>query len=235
MTTRDDVAIVTGAGRGIGRAVCEELARRGVRVIGISRTGSELDEVARSVAADGRGEFHPRIADVTKEAEVAGVVQFAMAEFGRIDILVNNAGSGAMAPFLDTSAEDWDRQMAVNARGPFLFAREAGRRMTERGQGRIVNISSMAGRRTGPQIAAYAASKFAAVGMTEVAGRELGRRGVRVYSLCPGAVATGMRREAAPDEDPSAIMQPSDIAALIAFLVVGGGSGLRDLALEVFR
>lgn len=235
MNETADVAIVTGAGRGIGRAVSEALTRCGVSVIGTSRTERELDEVAGAVSREGNGRFYPCVADVAEEASIKTLVNYAVAEFGRVDILVNNAGTGTTAPFLETSAEDWDQQMAVNARGVFLVTREVGRLMAERGAGKIVNISSMAGKRSGPQIAAYAASKFAAVGMTEVAARELGRKGVRVYSLCPGAVATALRREAAPDEDPASIMQPSDLGALVAFLVAGGGAGLRDVVLEIFR
>ena len=106
--------------------------------------------------------------------------------------------------------------------------------MIPRCAGRIVNLSSIAGRRPVAGIAAYAASKFAAVGLTEVLARELKRHGIRVYSLCPGAVDTELRRAAVPEEDRSRIMKPEDVAALVTFLVGGGGEGLRELELEIF-
>ena len=162
------------------------------------------------------------------------VRQLMVEHLGAIDILVNNAGGGVVKPLVDTQTAEWLDTLNVNATSVFLFSREVAKRMIPRRAGRIVNLSSIAGRRPAAGIAAYAASKFAAVGLTEVLARELKRHGISVYSLCPGAVDTELRRAAVPEEDRSRIMKPEDVAALVTFLVGGGGEGLRELELEIF-
>ncbi|MCC7286555.1 MAG: SDR family oxidoreductase [Burkholderiaceae bacterium] len=227
------VAIVTGAGRGIGRAVALRLAAAGWQVAACARTAAQLDSLAAEAAA-GTGRCLPLVADVTREDDVLRVVDAAERTLGPLDALVNNAGGGALGPLTETLTEQWLQAMHVNATGAFLFSREAARRMLPRGRGRIVNLSSIAAHRPAGGMAAYAASKYAVVGLTEVMARELRRHGIRVYSLCPGAVDTELRRAGVPDEDRSRIMQPQDVAALVAFLLAGEGSGLRELELEIF-
>jgi NAD(P)-dependent dehydrogenase (short-subunit alcohol dehydrogenase family) len=234
MSTSGPVAIVTGAGRGIGRAVALRLAAAGWQVAACARTAAQLDSLAAEVAAAGSGRCLPLVADATREADVLAVVEAAERELGPLDALVNNAGGGVLGPLTETSADQWLQAMHVNATSTFLFAREAARRMLPRGRGRIVNVSSIAARRPAGGMAAYAASKYAALGLTEVMARELRRGGIRVYSLCPGAVDTELRRAAVPDEDRSRIMKPQEVAALVAFLLAGEGSGLRELELEIF-
>jgi 3-oxoacyl-[acyl-carrier protein] reductase len=230
-SARRQVAIVTGAGRGIGRAVALRLAQDGFDVIAVARSQDALLRLAQD--AQPPGVCHPISADVGDETAVRRVVEFVRERFGRVDVLVNNAGSGVLAPLLDTTLVDWEAQMATNARGMFLFTREVARLMLPRGSGRIVNLSSIAGRHPAHGVPAYTASKHAAVGFSDSIARELKRAGITVYSLCPGAVNTDLRRDAVPDEDPASITQPEDIAQLIHFLVAGAGCGLQSLELTV--
>lgn len=224
------VALVTGAGRGIGRSIALRLASAGWRVGACARSADQLE----SLAAESAGRCMPLVADVTHEPDVLRVMESVERELGPLDALVNNAGGGALGSLAETSLEQWTQALQVNATGTFLFAREAAKRMLPRGRGRIINLTSIAARRPVGGMAAYAASKCAALGLTEVMARELRRHGIRVYSLCPGAVDTELRRAGVPDEDRSRIMKPEDIAALVTFLLDGEGSDLRELELEIF-
>lgn len=234
MNSTQRVAIVTGAGRGIGRAVTLSLAAQGIHVAACARTREQLDSLVFEVRGLGHGECLGLVADAKNEADVCRVVETAERALGPIDILVNNAGGGALGSLVDTSTDQWLDAMHVNATSMFLFCREVVRLMLPRGTGRILNISSIAAHRPIGGMASYAASKFAALGLTEVMARELRRQGIRVYSLCPGAVDTDLRRAGVPNEDRTQIMKPEEVAALVTFLVTGQGSGLRELELEIF-
>ena len=226
------VAVVTGAGGGIGRAICLELASQGVIVFGASRSPSALADTGALIRSAGYEPFISVPTDVTLESQVCSLFS-EVAKSGPLDILINNAGSGKPARLLDATVDDWDSQMAINARAVFLCTREAARRMLARGSGDIINLSSMAGKRPAAGFSAYTASKHAAVGFTEAISRELRGTNIRVCSLCPGAVATRMRRNVAPGEDSRTITQPEGIAALISFILVAG-VGIRDIAMDIF-
>lgn len=234
MSLEGKVALVTGAGRGIGRAIALSLAAQGASIAACARTRSQIESLAQAVQATGRGRCLSLVADATREGDVVQAVEQAEVQLGPIDILVNNAGGGALGALVDTDTAGWMAALSVNATSMFLFSREVARRMVPRGAGRIVNLSSIAAHRPGAGMAAYAASKFAAVGLTEVMARELKRNGIRVYSLCPGAVDTELRRAGVAEEDRSKIMRPEDVAELVTFLVGGAGRGLRDLKLDIF-
>ena len=226
------VAIVTGAGRGIGHAIARRLAAHGATVVATARSEDQLLALQAAIVAAGSGRCIAVPADATREDEVARVVARAQAE-GELAVLVNNAGGGTLGPLVDTSTADWLQALSVNATSMFLDSREVAARMAARGAGCMVNISSIAACRPAPGMSAYAASKFAARGLTQVMARELKKHGIRVYSLCPGAVATDLRRAAVPGEDGHGLMQPEDIAELVGFLVAGPGSRLRELELEI--
>jgi len=226
------IPVVTGAGRGIGRAISMELAAHGATVFGVSRSSSSLEETRRLIGVEGAERFVPLALDATQEADVQHC--FAVAEAkGSVDILISNVGGGAPSRLLDLSLVDWEAQMAVNARSMYLFAREAARVMVPRKRGDIVNLSSLAGKRPVAGFAAYTASKFAAVGFSEAIARELRKDGIRVLSICPGAVATEMRKQVAPNENPDTISQPHQLASLIVFFLTLG-AGARDLSLDLF-
>jgi meso-butanediol dehydrogenase / (S,S)-butanediol dehydrogenase / diacetyl reductase len=182
------VAIVTGGSQGIGLAVAQRLAAEGASVALVARDRDRLERAVRDVRESG-GEAVGLVADVADETETRRYVSETIGAFGRIDILVNNAGVIEVAALVDTSAEAWDRVLAVNARGTFLGCREVARRMIEqRSGGRIVNVASGAGRQGGPLISAYAASKFAVVGLTQSIAVELAPHGIAVNACCPGHV-----------------------------------------------
>ncbi len=191
-------AVVTGAGRGIGRAVALGLAEAGAAVVVAARTGREIEAVAVELSEEGHRALAVRC-DVTDPASVERLAEEAsrLAEDagGTVDILVNNAGAAHSAPVHKTELEDWNRMLAVNATGTFLCTRALLPGMMERGWGRIVNVASVAGLTGARYIAAYAASKHAVIGLTRCAAAETAARGVTVNAVCPGYVDTPMTTE----------------------------------------
>lgn len=221
------VALVTGAGRGIGRAVALALARGGVAVGLVARTTSELEDVRSEIlAAGGQASVHPT--DVSVEGQVAAMVRAIAARWSRLDIVVNNAAIGIYGPLAEFSTEDWDRTMAVNARGPFLVCREAIPYLRQQDTSYIVNISSVVGLKGYADQAAYSASKHAVMGMTKALAREVQGDGIRVHAVCPGGVDTQMAGQARPDLDRSVLMRPDEVAEIVMFLVTRKGNAMID-------
>jgi NAD(P)-dependent dehydrogenase (short-subunit alcohol dehydrogenase family) len=218
------VAIVTGAGRGIGAATARLLAAAGARVVLASRTAHELEAVAAEIG-DGRALAVPT--DLASEASIVALFDAAVERFGDLHVVVNNGGTFRKAPVEATSVADWDAVMDVNARGTFLASREALRRFRRLGHGgAIVNVSSLGGIRGTPKFegfAAYSASKFAIVGLTECVAVEGRPLGVRVNCVAPGAVDTRMMRDAAPFLRTTTT--PDDVARTIRFLCDDDESG----------
>ncbi len=189
------VALVTGASRGIGRAIALGLAARGfdLAVNDIARQADALDEVARAARALGRRAVAVH-ADVSAKAEVAAMVATALAEFGAIHAVVNNAGILIAAP-VDTLPETvWDSVMDVNAKGAFLVIQAVLPRMKAQGYGRICNIASIGGKHGAPEQAHYSASKAAVMGFTRVLAQEVGPFGITANCVCPGIILTDMGR-----------------------------------------
>jgi NAD(P)-dependent dehydrogenase (short-subunit alcohol dehydrogenase family) len=211
------VAIVTGGGRGIGRATAELLASAGAHVTICARSQDEIEAVAAGAAG-----VRALAGDVSDAAFVGRMVEQTVAEHGRLDILVNNAAMLGRAPFLDLEPELWDRVMAVNLRGAYLCCRAAFRRMAEQrpAGGCIVNISSLSGVR-GPEkfpgLAAYNVSKAGVLALTDILAVEGKPHGIRVNAVSPGAVETAMLREAG--HGLRALATPEDVARTIVFLV----------------
>jgi NAD(P)-dependent dehydrogenase (short-subunit alcohol dehydrogenase family) len=221
---KNQVALITGGGRGIGAATAEALARKGARVIVASRTESELAATVAQLRGAGlsASALALDVADATAvDIAFAGIA----AEFGRLDILINNAAILFGGPFADMAMGDWDRLMAVNLRGAVLCARQAFRLMRERGGG-IVNVSSLGGlpgTEKFPGYAAYTVSKFALTGLTEALAAEGKDCNIRVNGVAPGAVDTAMLRQAAPHLRTRTT--PADVAKIIAFLCDPAESG----------
>lgn len=230
---RDRVAIVTGAGRGIGRAIALALARQGARVALAARTASELAAVERDIGVFG-GQAASFPTDVSQERAATALVRGTVDRFGRLDILVNNAGIGRFGPLVDTKTDDWDLVMAVNARGPFLLCRESIPYLRRQAQSFIVNISSVVGVKGYANQAAYSASKHALVGMSKALAKEVREDGIRVHVVCPGGVDTELIRRARPDLQRSMLMQPEEIADIVLFLVTRRGNAVID-AVQVRR
>lgn len=220
-------AIVTGAGRGIGRAIALALAEQGVGVALVARTEAEIDAVRAEIERLGREALSIRC-DVTEEADVASMVQETIERFGRLDVVVNNAGVGVFGPLAETTVEDWDWVMAVNARGPFLVCRETIPYLRQQVSSYIININSVVGLKGYVNQSLYGASKHAMLGMTKALAKEVQEDGIRVHAICSGGVDTEMIAQARPDLDRSALMRPEEIADIVLFLVTRGGNAVID-------
>jgi len=212
------VAIVTGAGRGIGRTLALTLAQNGALVSLAARTEDQLEAALAEIQSFG-GQAASFRADISLEADVKALIQNTFERFGRLDMLVNNAAVGTFGPLVETTTEQWDQTMAVNARGPFLTCREAIPYLRQQAQSFIVNISSVVGVKGYADQAAYSASKHALMGMTSALAKEVQKDGIRVHAICPGGIDTQLIRRARPDLDPSVLMRPEEIADILLFLL----------------
>lgn len=221
---KNQVAFITGGGRGIGAATAEALARKGAHIVVASRSKPELTATVAQLHAAGLN-ASALVLDVADEAAVDTAFARIGADFGRLDILVNNAAILLGGAFADMTMGDWDRLMAINLRGAVLCARQAFRLMCERG-GSIVNVSSLGGvpgTEKFPGYAAYTVSKFALTGLTEALAAEGKVYNIRVNGVAPGAVDTAMLRQAAPHLRTRTT--PADVAKVIAFLCDPAESG----------
>lgn len=192
------VALVTGASRGIGRAIALALAGRGARIVAVDMVQEPNEKFAAEIRAAG-GEAVALQGNVTVAADVERVFEGAMAAFGRVDILVNNAGITRDALMLRMKDEDWDAVLNVNLKGAFLCSRAATKIMSKQRYGRIINIASIVGQMGNAGQANYCASKAGLIGLTKSNARELAKRAVTVNAVAPGFIATDMT-EALPEK-----------------------------------
>ncbi|MFV8332186.1 3-ketoacyl-ACP reductase [Flavobacterium sp. GSP14] len=208
-------ALITGAGKGIGKAITLALAKEGVNVILVARTKDEIESVAIK-ARSLRVKALAITADVADINSVNSAVEKALAEFGTIDILINNAGIAAFGKFLELEPTDWERIIQVNLMGTYYVTRAVLPNMIERQTGDIINISSTAGLSGNALTSAYSASKFAVLGLTESLMQEVRKHNIRVTALTPSTVATDMAKELKlTDGNPETVMQAEDMAELI--------------------
>ena len=233
-------ALVTGGARGIGRAIALQLAQQGIAtVIG------DIDLAAAESTAAEIGAIQPSFArqlDVSSPASIAAVFAELDDTVGAIDILVNNAGIISNAPYCEVTPQEWDKVMAINLTGPMFVSQEALRRMRPRGYGRVVTISSLAGRSGGVSVgAAYAASKSALIGLTRHLARQVAKDGITVNVVAPGTTATDIIKAFTP-EDMVAINaaipvgrlgRPEEIAAAVAFLASDAAGFITGAVLDV--
>jgi NAD(P)-dependent dehydrogenase (short-subunit alcohol dehydrogenase family) len=196
MMLADDVAIVTGGGRGIGRAIARRFAAEGASVVITSRTAAQLESVAKEIA-DAEGDAAWVVADISTEEGAELILKVAREEFGGANILINNAGIyGPVEPIEEISVTEWDEVIATHLRGAFLMTRAVLPAMYTNGRGAIVNISSVSARSAFPWGAAYATAKTGLLGLTRTTAAEGAKRGVRVNAILPGPVAeTEMSQE----------------------------------------
>jgi meso-butanediol dehydrogenase / (S,S)-butanediol dehydrogenase / diacetyl reductase len=249
---RGKAALVTGAGRrrGLGFAIAARLSAEGARVV-LSDLGAMATELQTRVAelrARG-GEAVPVCADITSEMEVDALFARTLAEVGRLDVLVNNAGVIVTKLVTDTSLAEWERCVGVMGRGTFLCSRRGVEIMTRQGTGgRIVNISSISGKRGNPYFGAYTFAKFGIIGFTQTLAREVAHLGITVNAVCPGTVETDMidevradravygRPEVPPWAEPiplDRLASAEDVAAVVAFLASADADYLTGQALNV--
>ena len=251
MTLSGKVALVTGAGHGIGRATAEALAGAGADVAAVDIDGAAADATATAVGALGR-RATGLAADVGDVAAIDKMVRQVVETFGRVDVLVNNAGVTRRAHLMDLVEADWDRIMRVNGKGVFFCLQRVAREMIPRRSGVIVNIASIAGKGyAGTSNAIYAASKGAVLGLTRIAALQLAPHDINVNAICPGTTVTALsdanlrdraREQGVPVEEMARRRNaniplgrpndPEDVAALAVFLA---GPGARNITGQSFN
>lgn len=208
-------ALITGAGKGIGKAVAIALAKEGVNIVLIARTQADIDEVAQEISTYGVKTL-ALTADVADINSVNFAIEKAIASFQTIDILINNAGIAAFGKFLELEPSEWERIIQVNLMGVYYVTRAILPNMIERQTGDIINISSTAGLNGNALTSAYSASKFALLGLTDSLMQEMRKHNIRVTALTPSTVATDMAKELnLTDGNPEKVMQAEDIAELL--------------------
>jgi 3-oxoacyl-[acyl-carrier protein] reductase len=222
-----NVAIVTGASRGIGKAICLALGREGASVVLAARALNKLREAAEQVTAVG-AKAEIVVTDVAEEESIKNLVKVTNEKFGRLDILVNNAGITHSAELERTSTKDWDRLFNVNARAPFILCRQTLPLLKKAPKAYIINICSIVGVKCYPLQSAYTASKHALRGMTKSLAEELRGSNVKVHLICPGGIDTDMIRIIRPDIKRQDLMQPEEIAELVLYLVTHKGNAVID-------
>ncbi len=235
MRLKDKVAIITGASRGIGRAIALGFAQEGAHVTLAARTQTELEAVAEDIRAPAGMEHTPRVlvvpTDVTVEEQVEALVKATVDEFGQVDILVNNAGVGAFRPAYGTPLKTWEWLMSINATSTFLCTKHVWKPMRKGGGGSIINISSLSGTRIYPMYAAYTASKWAQLGFTKVTAEEGKPVNIRVNALAPGKVDTPMRANVA--EDKARMLKAEDCVPPAIFLASEEARWITGQVLEI--
>jgi NAD(P)-dependent dehydrogenase (short-subunit alcohol dehydrogenase family) len=246
------VALVTGAGQGIGRATAIALAQAGAHVIVVDINDKTAEETAGAAGAFQRRTLALQ-ADVGDVADIDRVVREIITQFGRIDISVNNAGVTRRADIMDITEQDWDRIHRVNAKGVFFCLQRVAQEMIPRREGRIINIASIAGKGyAGTSNAAYAASKGAVISLTKTAAQQLGRHNINVNAICPGVTRTALsednlntraRQEGVTVEEMERrraeviplkrANDPEDIAAMAVFLASPGARNITGQSYNV--
>ncbi|MET3850467.1 3-oxoacyl-[acyl-carrier protein] reductase [Paenibacillus sp. OAE614] len=215
MDLQGKTAVITGAGKGIGLAIAELLAKEGVNLGLISRTASDLDALNASLAGEHGIRVATAAADVSKREEAESAVSALKAELGTIDILINNAGIASFGTVLEMDPAQWEQIIQVNLMGTYYMSRAVLPDMVGQNSGSIINISSTAGEKGFATGSAYCASKFAVMGLTESLLQEVRKNNIRVVALTPSTVNTALARDnnlKVGDED--RMMQPEDVAEL---------------------
>jgi NAD(P)-dependent dehydrogenase (short-subunit alcohol dehydrogenase family) len=218
MDLKNKVAVVTGAGRGMGKVIAESLAAEGCKLVVVSRTESQVREVERGITTGG-GECLSLVLDLADRRSAARVIPAALERFGSLDILVNNAGVLTGTPLLEVTADEWDHVLAVNLTAAFILSQAALREMAKRKSGYIINISSTAALQVPAHLTTYGTSKKALLGFTEALYENAKPLGVKVSVILPGMTDTEMLRNANPPVPRGHWMGPHDIAGCVLFLL----------------
>lgn len=234
MQLTDQIAIVTGASEGIGKAIALALAEEGASLVLAARTPEKLAAAAAEIRSQTRSKVLEVMADLSRSAEADALAKRAVGEFGRVDILVNNVGRGLRKPFVETSDEDWQALVATNLSTVLYGCRAVLPFMLEQGQGKIINLASRSGRVGEANLAAYSAVKHGVIGLTRALAEEVGPKGIHVNVICPGGVRTERMERILPHIDKSGWLAPEDVAAAVLFLVTAPGRTMQGQALDMF-
>jgi len=228
-----EVALVTGASRGIGRAIALRLAGLGAALAICGRDAKALGSAENEIKKSG-ALVYSQIADITKSADVTSLVSKAQNALGPISILVNNAGIGLFGPAHEKTEADWDRVLDTNLKSVFLVSREVAPSMIRRRKGDIINISSLAGRNSFAGGAIYCASKWGLQGLSACMAEDLREHGIRVSVVCPGSVATEFSGRG--PKDPTKVLLPEDVAHAVAMILTQGSqSFVSEVQLRPLR
>jgi 3-hydroxybutyrate dehydrogenase len=250
---KDKLALITGGGRGIGRAVAFAFAREGAQLAVVARTEAEVAAVAAEVKSECGTEAVSFVCDVSDRESITRAFANVAEKFGRgVDILVNNAGVAESAPLLKTDDEMWQRLLGINLSGTFYCTRAALPAMLANGWGRIINIASIAGKTGAPYISAYSASKHGVLGLTRSLALEVATKGITVNAICPGFVETAMTTHAVENitaktgktgmearqilermSPQNRLVTPEEVAALALLLASDEGRGINGQAINV--
>jgi 3-oxoacyl-[acyl-carrier protein] reductase len=214
---QDKVALVTGAGRGIGKAIAVALAQAGCRVILSARTSAQLESVQSAIQANG-GQALSVASDLTRDEEIGRLVAEAQRAYGAVDILINNAGWGKKSTIVRATLNDWDQTLRVNLRAPMLLTKLLLPAMIEQSSGAVINISSISGKSGEAGSSAYAASKFGMIGFTQSLYEEVRGYGIKVSVILPGFVDTPMIPPV-KHLDRSKMIRPQDVAEAVLFVL----------------
>ncbi|HOJ10506.1 MAG TPA: SDR family oxidoreductase [Clostridiales bacterium] len=227
LTLKGKVAIVTGASRGIGKAISRSLAEFGVNLALNSRSLDQLEAMKEEFKGLNIDVLSCP-ADLSDPEACVKIIEKVVQHFGGIDILINNAGIAVPKSLSETTVNEWDMHMAINARAPFLLSREALPYLKKSDMATIINISSVVGYKGYINQGAYTASKHALMGMTKVLAQEVFKDNVRVHIIAPGGVATDMVTKTRPDLDESMLATPQEIADVVMFLLTHRGNAVID-------
>jgi NAD(P)-dependent dehydrogenase (short-subunit alcohol dehydrogenase family) len=245
MRFKDKIALVTGGGTGIGRATAARFAQEGAKVVVNDINAETGQETIKQISSAG-GSATFLQGDTSKSSDVEKLVKSTVDNHGRVDVLFNNAGIDIMAPFLETTEEQWDHLISINLKGVFLVAQAVAKQMATQGGGAIINTSSVCGLIAMPMVSAYVTAKHGVIGMTKTMALELRDAGIRVNAVCPGYIQTPMIDRALgyyeslgfPTADIVVQMQgrmgnPEEVAGLVAFLASDDASLVNGAAYTV--
>jgi len=234
MLLKNKIAIITGAGKGIGKETALDFAREGADLVLAGRTLEDLEKISKQVDKYDIKTLCITV-DIASETEVKKMVDDTLNTFGRIDILVANAGIHLRKTIIDTSVAEWDEMMEINLRGTFLCCREAIKVMMDQDYGKIVIISSESGKKGSASQGAYCATKFGQIGFTEVLTDEVKDYNINVNAVLPSATNTPLIRKSYPEVNHEALTKPESIAKVITFMASENASAIKGASVAVWN
>jgi len=234
MLLKDKVAVITGAGKGIGRETAIDFAKEGSNLVLVSRTMSDLEELVKETESYGIKSLAVT-ADVSETMDVKKIFDTALSKFGKLDILVANAGIHLRKSIPDTSLEEWEKLLKVNLTGTFLCCREAVKIMMAKNFGKIIIVSSESGTRGSAFQGAYCTTKFGQLGLMEVLADEVKDYNINVNAVLPSATNTKLLRDSYPEVNHSLLIKPVQIATVITFMASEKSDAIKGSVIPVYN